>query len=247
MKTYDTLIIGSGYFSIGYAIGRGNTVICEEHQIVDTGFYLPLKSFEYKPYIPKSAEGKRLLEIFNSLSLFRGEQQNANAFEIAICKYLTEVDIDLLLKCRVERTGLADEGIRDVTVQTTEGLTHLYAKKIIDTVSRDGEKYITVLFVTSDLCADGEKILRAFGNASITPAFYEGRYALQLKVQDSDENLIKLEIYERWKALDTNAKILYIAPLFWRKGCANECGDSAYLNPIEAFEAGLLLAREDLL
>ena len=36
MKTYDTLLLGSGFFSVGYAAARGGCLIAEEEQICDT-------------------------------------------------------------------------------------------------------------------------------------------------------------------------------------------------------------------
>ena len=142
MKLYKNLIIGSGYFSIGYAAACPDTVVCEEHQICDTSFYLPLRTFRYKPYSPKTEEGARLLSIFNSLSLFGENEQNANGFEFALCKYVSHNQLNILLKCRVIRTERREDGIYDVTVQTNEGLTHLFAEKITDTTGGTGENTI---------------------------------------------------------------------------------------------------------
>ena len=238
MKIYKTLIIGCSYFSVGYAAAHPDTVICEEHQICDTGFYLPLRSFRYKPYAPKCEEGKRLFSIFDSLSLFRGDEQNTNGFEFALCKYIAEREIDVMLKCRVISVLQRQDGIYDVTVQTNEGLSHLFAESVIDTVDRRGERRFTVLFICDDIGSAGGKLLSAFGGAEIESAFYKGRYALHIPVGDTDENRIKLEVYERWRALDTDAKILYMAPVFYGERSESETCDAHYGNPIEAFEAG---------
>lgn len=244
MKVYQTLIIGSGYASIGYAAACPNTVICEEHQICDTRFYLPLRSFRYRHYAPKTEEGKRLLHIFQSLSLFRDQEQNTNGFEFAFCKYVLEKRLDLLLKCRMIRTEHRADGLYDVTVQTNEGLTHLFAKNILDMTNRSGEKSFTVLFVCDEPEAVREKLLSEFNGAQIESAFYPGRYALHVSADDADENRIKVEIYEKWRQLDIDAKILYMAPAFSRKGSTNPLCDESYENPIEAFEAGYFYAKE---
>ena len=242
MKVYDTLIVGSGYASIGFAAACPNTVICEEHQICDTGFYLPLRSFRYRHYAPKTEEGARLLSKFEELSLFGEAEQNTNGFEFALCQYIAERQTDLLLKCRVIRMDRQPDRVYDVTVQTNEGLSHLFAKRILDTRSRSGETYFTVLFVCRDLDAVKGKLLEAYCGAQIEPAFYPGRYALHMPVRCADENLVKLEVYRTWCALGVDAKILYMAPVFYGAGSGGLC-DANYENPIEAFEAGYFCAR----
>ena len=244
MKVYDTLIIGSGYSSVGYAVSKGNCVICEEHQICDTGFYLPLKSFRHVLYDPKTEEGKFLLNLFNSFSLFSGNQQNTNGFEYAFCKYIAEKKLNLLLKCRVVRTEQRSDGIYDVTVQTNEGLTHLFAKRILNTTSVSLKKHFTVLFLCDNIETAREKLLGSFDGAQIEPAFYGGRYALHVPAVNTDENRIKLEVYEKWRSLEIDAKILYMAPVFYGEDGFSELCDDNYENPVEAFEAGYFYAKE---
>lgn len=244
MKIYNTLIIGCSYFSVGYAAAHPGAVICEEHQICDTGFYLPLRSFRYKPYSPKCEESERLFRIFDSLSLFRGDEQNTNGFEFALCKYISEKGIEVMLKCRVISVRRRQDGIYEVTVQTNEGLTHLFAQRIIDTSGRQGERRFTVLFVCDDIGGVRDRLLHAFCGAEIESAFYKGRYALHIPACDTDENRIKLEVYERWRALDIDAKILYMSPVFYGDGSESETCDAHYVNPVEAFEAGYFYERE---
>ena len=245
MNIYDTLIIGSGYSSIGYAAACPNTVICEEHQICDTGFYLPLRSFSHKHYSPKTEEGSRLSEIFHSLSLFRGNEQNTNGFEFALCRYISEKQFHILLKCRVICVERRTDNIYDVTVQTNEGLTHLFSKKILDTANRSSKKYFTVLFVCDDIEKVKSKLLTAYSGAQIESAFYSRRYALHISADGPDENGIKLAIYEKWKALGIDAKILYMAPVFYGAADPDKLSDGNYDDPIEAFEAGYFYAKEN--
>lgn len=244
MKVYDTLIIGCGYSSIGYAAACPSTVICEEHQICDTSFYLPLRHFAYRHYTPRTEEGARLFSIFQSLSLFGENEQNTNGFEFALCKYVTQKKTTILLKCRVISIMQQSDLVYDVTVQTNEGLTHLFANKILNTANKSGAKHYTVLFVCDDVEKVKDKLLSAFGDAQIEPAFYPGRYALHILAKDTDENRIKVEIYEKWSSLNVDAKILYMAPVFYREPCTNELCDGHYKNPIEAFEAGYFYAKE---
>ena len=67
MQVYDTLIIGSGYFSVGYAMKNKNAVIVEDHQICDVNFYLPLKGYKYFPFSPSTTQGKKLLNHYKMI------------------------------------------------------------------------------------------------------------------------------------------------------------------------------------
>jgi len=243
MHIYDTLIVGSGYFSAGYALKRGNCIICEEHQICDTGFYLPLRSFSYTPYIPQTADGRELLSEFESLSLFDGGMQELNRFELAFCRFAVNKSLKTLLKCRVISVEAQSDGVYCVTVQTNEGISALFARSILNTSEAPAKKRYTVLFVSDCLQdAEREKILNAFPEAEIEPAFYSGRYALHFSADGYDENTVKVYAYETWKTLCTEAKILYMAPVFYGEGRGDGIGDGDYGNPIMAFECGMRYA-----
>ena len=243
MKIYDTLIIGSGYFSAGFAASHKNTIICEPSEGCDTGFYLPLSGFKHHPYAPKSRDGESLLQIFESLSLFSDGMQNTSAFECALCKYICDKGIDVLLKCRVISADMTADGIIDATVQTNEGLSHVFTRKIIDTRTKAEKKRLTVLFVTENIRDAERAISLTFDGAFIEPAFYENRYALYIPMGDTDVNRVKLFVYEKWKKLTSDAKILYIAPTFYSPD-SSPISDTSYKNPIEAFEAGYFFGKE---
>lgn len=241
MNIYDTLIIGSSYSSVGFATAKGNCVICEENQICDTQFYLPLRSFGYVPYAPRTDEGKDLYEIFTELSLFSGDMQNANGFECGLCKYLLKNPCEILLKCRVIDINERD-GIYEAKIQTNGGISHLYAKSILDTRASQENTYHTTLFVCQDE-RELEVLTSAFPDSYIEKAFYSSRYALHVPTNDFDENTIKLHVYEKWNALGIQAKILYMAPTFFGRDKRNGLCDGNYQNPIEAFECGYFYAK----
>ena len=245
MKIYDTLIVGCGYGSVGYALANKNTVICEEHQICDTSFYLPMRTFRYTPYAPKTKEGADLQELFDSFSLFKEGVQNTNGFEYAFCKFISEKDLTILLKCRVIRLLQKPDGIYDVTVQTNGGLSHLLAKQVLNATDCSEPKQYTVLFVCDCIDPVRAQLESCFEGARIEPTAYENRYALHFVVcADTDENRIKLDVYHKWQSHAINAKILYMAPVFYGNGSGGELCDGRFDNPIEAFEAGYLYGKE---
>lgn len=245
MHIYDTLIKGCGYAPLGYATSNKNTIICEERQVCDTNFYFPLNSFTYTPYTPETAEGKKLKNIFDELSLFSEKYQNTNGFECAICRYIVENPADILLKCRVIKAEKND-GIYDVTIQTNEGLSHIYTRQITDCTSTPKEKVITVLFDTDNI-EDTKKYLSAeFEGAVIEKAFYENRYAIHINATEYDENTAKVYIYNKWP--DCGATIVYIAPVFSsEENPKNILCDANYKNPVEAFEKGYNFGKEAVL
>jgi len=240
---YDTLIIGCGYFSVGFAVANGNSIVCEENQICDNHFYLPMKSFKYHPYSPKTAEGSRLLGIFNELSLFCENEQNTCGFECGFCKYIVEANTDILLKCRIVEIS-ENSGIYDVKIQTNEGLSHLLTRSILDTHSEDQNKKFTVLFTADDIDSVSAQLKRAFTDAIVEPAFYSGRYALHIPAGNYDENTVKLAVYNTWNEKNIKAKIIYMSPVF-SSDSENPFNDGFYDNPIKAFEAGYFHAKGD--
>ena len=244
MKIYDTLIIGSGYSSVGYALSHESCIICEEHQICDVNFYMPLRSFTYHQYTPKTEEGKILFDLFGEYNIFKDGEQNTNGMEFVFCKYITEKDLNILLKCRVIRREKTSDGLYDVTVQTNEGLSHIYAKNILDTQSGEDRNFYTLLFICDKIDSEREKLLSAFEGAEIESAFYEGRYALHIPRKNASENEIKLDIYNKWNSLSVDARILYMAPVFYGNNSKNKLSDANFKNPIEAFEAGYLYGKE---
>ena len=238
MQQYDTVIIGSGYSSVGYALARGGCLIVEEGEVADTHFYLPLRSYRYHPYTPKTPEGKQLFAHFEALSLFREGAQNTNGFECALCRFLEKMPVDLLLKARVVRREEGEGGIL-LTLSTNEGLLHVSCRRVIDTRST-GADYLSVL-ITAECEADAVAVSERLG-WPMEPAFYEGQYHLRAPFTE-DENAAKLPIH----AALTGAKgvrLLAIAPVFASAVGGRPLSDDDHLNPIAALEAGWRMGKE---
>lgn len=246
MHVYDTLLIGSGYFSVGYAFNNSNTLVCEEHQTCDVNFYLPLKSYKHKPYQPKTEAGAKLLDLFNSYSLFKKDVQNVNGFEGALSSFIYQNKLNVLLKSRVVRISKNENGLYKVTAHSNEGLTTYYAKEVINTLNYSVKNNYTVLFLSDDIERDKSTLLKAFDGAEVEQAFFDGRYALKIPVYNIDENLVKVFVYERWRDFNIKAKILYMAPIFFADSASKPVCDDYYDNPIKAFEAGYLFKGESL-
>ena len=238
MKEYDTLLIGAGYSSFGYAAARGRCLVVEEQEIADTHFYLPLRSFCHTPYTPSTAEGRRLEEHFRALGLFRDGRQNVNGFEVALCRYLTENPLSLLLKTRVVRQ--CREGERTVVALIGNGgLSEVACRRVIDTHAGKGER-LTVLLTASSR-AEAEGAARQCG-FSVTDAFYPGQYALFAPFT-GEINETKLAVAEALRGCP-GIRILAMAQAPAAAGEGALLSDDDHENPIAAFEAGYLLGKE---
>ena len=249
MRLYDTLIIGSGYSSAGYALTHKNSIIIEENQCVDVGFYLPLRSFVHTQYNPVTELGKRLNETFEKYNLFSDGYMCTNSFESAFCKFLSKEDIEILIKCRIVEMNKQEDGIYKVVICSNEGLSTIYAKNIIDTTVSvaTSEKYMTVLFVAENFDDAKTALLKVFQSAVFSKAFYDKRYAMHIPCGETDDvNEMLCFIHDKWLLSGTDAKVLYVPPVFYPlnfKPNKNDFqNDFCFSNPIAAFEAGISFA-----
>ena len=249
MHVYDTLIIGSGYSSMGYALKKENCIILEETQCCDAHFYLPLKSFIFTAYTPKTELGIKLNSVFEKYNLFKDGFMCLNAFESAFCEFISGENIEIILKSKVIGYEKTDDNIFKITAVSSEGLCTFYAKNIIDSKGKEADKYITVLFATENGADAIEKLSKIFTDGTFTKAFYENRFAMHLPAKNIDNiNEMLSIIEEKWKMANTDAKVLYVAPVFAtapNKNNDNFPKDFNFENPIEAFEAGVFLAGGD--
>ena len=125
MKIYDTLIIGSGYTSLGYAITRKNTIIVEEREMCDTEIGLSLKRYARGGYEAKTELGRELISRFTDLGIFARGMQNAAALECGFADLAIEKGVEILLKCRVISTNRTEDGIFDSRVISGGGIEHI--------------------------------------------------------------------------------------------------------------------------
>lgn len=239
MKEYDTLLIGAGYSSFGYAAARGGCLVVEEQEIADTHFYLPLRSFCHTPYTPRTAEGRRLEGHFRALGLFRDDRQNVNGFEVALCRYLTENPLPFLLKTRVARQRREGESTV-VTLIGNGGLSKVACRRVIDTRAGERERRLTIL-ITAGSRAEAEAAAKQ-GGFSMTDAFYPGQYALFAPFT-GEINETKLGVAEALRGA-VGVRVLAMAQAAAADGEGKLLSDDDHENPITAFEAGYRLGKE---
>ena len=233
MKTYEIIILGSGFTSFGLASREQSSLIIENSECLDTSFYLPLKSYNYRPFTPSANGAKRLGEIFSELNLFDGKKQNVNGFDVALCNYANEINANVLLRTTVLSAHKVN-GYYEVTVQNNGGTKTYKAKKVIDTRSEKLNPKYTVLFTGSEV--EKQEVEKAF-SVKANNAFYDGWYALTFDASGYHINDVTVYVYNVWNNFSLKAKILYMPPKFSYSSTNRFC-DDYYDNPIKAFEAG---------
>ena len=247
MKIYDTVLIHSGYLSLGYAKTRGNSLIIEEREFVDSSFCLSLRTFKKSEYTPKSDAGAELLSLMHTLGVIRDGMINTSALESVICEYAIRSDVEILLRTRV-LSATENDGIYTLRIINGGGIQTVKTRKILDTGATLSEKFISALFVTDSPKTDLSAILDVFPTASYEMAFYPGRYALHVPVDaHSDPYRARSQIYEKWLSRPHTATRIYVAEVLCGKPCDTALTtDFAFDDPVCAFDRGVELAKGEL-
>ena len=244
MKIYDTVLIHSGYLSLGYAKTRVNSLIIEEREFMDSSFCLSLRTFKKSEYAPKSEAGAQLLSLMHKLDVICDGMMNTSALESVICEYALSSGVEVLLRTRV--LSVAKEGgIYTLRIINGGGIQTVKARKILDTGATISEKSLTLLFTTDTPEADVATILDLFPTATLERAFYPGRYALHVPVDSvSDSYRVRSEIYDKWLSRPHNACLLYVTEIL--SGASSDTAltsDACFSDPIAAFDRGVALAK----
>lgn len=248
MKVYDTLIIGSGYTSLGYAIARGDTVICEDGELCDTGFSMPVRCFALPDYEPKNILTRELFDYYRSLGIIGGGMQNTGALECGFCGFALKHNVEILLKCRVIDKRVTEDGAFDVSVIGGGGIEHILAERVLDMRQKRGERWLTVLFKTENPDSDISTLRAAFEGSKIEPAFYESRYALHIPChRDEDINEARLRLYHLWDTTEHTARLLYTAPALAvvSDNLGGTPTDADFDSFLSAFDGGVDFAHAD--
>ena len=239
------IILGSGYAAVGYALTRGETLIVEEREQLDTCFCLPLRAYHFPKRAPETALGRRFVELCRELKIVKGELFNTGALEIALARLVLEGDLRPLVKCRV-----AEETEGGVLVYSNSGFIPLAAETVHDarTFGASPDR-LTVLYEASDAEAAERELVAAFDGVTCEPTVLDGRYAAHIRVDATREpNALRAEIARIWEGCVPHGRIFLIAPtlaapLPSTAPTEPTLSDLAYASPLAALEAGVQLAE----
>lgn len=218
MRHYDTAIIGSGYFSAGFALSHPDSIVIERTHLCDGRFYARLNGFtlpENAKNTQKTALAAELRAHFRSLGMERGGLFHVCASESALCDFLrkkgeqTHMPEFLLNTTCIGVEKQAENGVFRLTLCHNGGLETITAAHVIDTRTHAPKNTLNVLCMrTADgLSAPTECApfdLAVFAGTgmrvSFEPAFYPEQFVLRFAWQNAKNiNEAKCELYRAWK------------------------------------------------
>ena len=201
---YNTIVIGSGYYSVAYALNHEKTLIIEETQLLDPNFCARLCSFEMDANQPNSPDAKSLFGAFRGEGLLKAGCIAVNELETAFCRFVQGRELNVLLgtvclEIREHRDGFA------VDICNNDGISTLYAKTIIDARVPRGDQ-LNFLVCTPDSAPPAVE--------EIHPAFYPDQFRISAPfpgVADINEaKMLALETHEAALA-EVGARIILMA------------------------------------
>ena len=171
---YETVIIGGGYFSAGYALSHKNTLIIEETQLLDPNFCGRLLGFDMICERPEGGDAAALFDAFFKEELIGDGRLSVNELEPAFCRFLEGRGLDFLLGtvCTdIEKT----EGGYKLEICNNEGVSDIFAKKVIDTRVPLGNQMILLVELNDGAYPKLDGVRPAFDkNQCIIPVEFEG-------------------------------------------------------------------------
>lgn len=245
MKEFDTLIIGCGYAPVGYALAKGNCLIVEEGETADTHFYLPLKDFRAKDYIPVSQESKQLKFIFEQMGIYNNGMINLNKLECAFCELISQKNVTIYFRTNVIEIEKQND-VYIATLLTVNGVTQVKVNQVFDArPTEQGSKNLVLLYASENPEQAKDLLETSFANSKVQQAFYEDRYALYIPTE-KDYSATLVEVLDRWKKINPKAKIIYFAPkinLVSQGVC--DLYDGRYTCPEQALDGGIFFANKE--
>lgn len=235
MRRYETVILGSGHFALGYAAVRSDTLIVERSYLADAELSGTLGGYMLAGYAPISNEAKELFEFYRECGI---------ACEVALDSPLLEVGASAFAKARgirylfgTECTDIkkTDEGY-EVSLFGNAGFETVFAKRLID--SRPTERSILRILLRGDRSL-AEEIELSVASTEVTDAFYDGECVLCCRLSNiTNANAAKATILrELEEKLPRALRVVQVAPFL---GAEDKCA-------LRRFDEGALSAKESLI
>ena len=159
---YETVILGSGYFALGYASTHENTLIIEETQLLDPHFFGALSGFECGEQGVCAEGASALREAFVKEGVCLGGRLSVNELEPALCRFAERKMPDILLGSLCSDIKIGGDGFL-LEICNNEGISRVVARRVIDTRMGKGSRLNFLLAVNP------ENLPRIEG---LSPAFY---------------------------------------------------------------------------
>ncbi len=184
---FETVILGSGYFSLGYATTHENTLIIEDTQLVDPHFFGTLSGVESNVEKPTAIGAAALYEALVNEGVVKAGKLAVNELEPAVCRFIADKKLNVLLGTfctAIEREG---DGYK-IEICNNEGLNTVRAQKVIDMRLEYGNRMNLLVAVNDGKIPD---------LPCVTPAFYDDQRIIELTFAEAcDINEAKLRILD---------------------------------------------------
>ncbi|MBQ9116298.1 MAG: hypothetical protein IJY04_04695 [Clostridia bacterium] len=203
MRSYDTVILGSGFFSFGYALNSESCLIVERTQLADPNF-----SGTFNGFHAANGESSPLFDFFTENGLIKGTSVNAPLAESALCAYTVPYKPEILLG--TDCVSVSQNGLRyDITLFNSEGFSTVSAKHVINARPPSDRRSLNLL-------CRGVANIQALPysdkfSLSVSPAFYPEESILTFRFNsETDVNSAKREVLTY---LRQNAPLAGFAPI----------------------------------
>lgn len=184
---FQTVILGSGYFSLGYASTHENTLIIEDTQLFDPHFCGTLSGFNMKTKRPASKGAVALYDAFVADEAVGDAGLAVNELEPALCRFALGNMPNVLLGSFCTDVKKTAEGY-EVTFCNNNGISRVLARRVIDTRIAYGNK-MNLLIAVKD---GAEPRL-----SCVKPAFYADQRVIELEFDGApDVNEAKSQVLD---------------------------------------------------
>lgn len=244
MREFDTVILGSGYFSIGYALNSENVLIVERTQLADPNFGGTLNGFRFEENDTWTAETKSLHSFYQENKIVDGDRFNSSVSESALCAYVKHRKLSFLLGTECIGIEKCDGGYR-ILVANNGGNSKIFCKKVIDTRCFSEGDRLNVL-----LRGDKEKLMLKPDKRlklAVTGAFETCEFILSFCfLERLDVNSAKAAAMRYLeKNMDSDGiEIVQFAYLMHSLGNDGSICAASYTDAFSAFDAGVKAALE---
>lgn len=252
MNFYDTIILGSSYFGIGFAVSSGTCLIAERSQLADPNFFGTLNGFSVEYSDNWENETKELFDFYKVHGCISENKFDPLLSEVLLCSFMRQKSIDPLFG--TDAFDICKENDHyNLTLINNGGHEHISAKRIIDTRPMDEKRNLNILckgsFEKKDLHESSEF------DIEISEAFEKDEKILTFAFKKTENtNTAKAKaiefLYENFKGKD--AKIIEEAYLMYGDTALPVWAENeiigvrvlSFKSAFDAFDAGVKFAKE---
>ena len=194
MKSYKTVILGSGHYSVGCALTAEDAVIVERTYMADPIHSATLSGYLLGEGVPSGDEAKRLFDIYSNSGAVKDGRLDSPVLEIGLSAFAKERGVRFLFGSECIAAEKSDCGYI-LTLFGNAGVMKIAAERVID--RREGSRRVLNILVRAER-AWAEGLLPDFADVTVTDAFHEGELVLGFgfrKITDINEAKSKVIDY----------------------------------------------------